>query len=50
MTKKELIQVLTDKKIKDNVEVKVLCNRSHPSAIEIAYFDKQDKIIIIETN
>jgi hypothetical protein len=50
MTKKELIKVLSENKIPENCEIKVLCNRSYPIAAEIAYYDKKDNRVIIETN
>ena len=50
MTKKELMAILSDKKIKDNIEVEVLCNRSYPNKIETVYYDKKDERVIIETN
>jgi hypothetical protein len=50
VTKKKLIEILSDKKIPNDCEIKVLCTRSMPIPVETAYYDKPDKRIIIETN
>lgn len=50
MTKKELLKVISDEKIKDTTEVRVLCTRAYPIPVEIAYYDKKDNMLIIETN
>ena len=50
MTKKELIKLLSDKKIPDTCEIKILCTRAMPITVETAYYDKPDKRFIIETN
>ena len=50
MTKKELIQELSNKKIPDDCEVTILCTSSRPISVETAYYDKPEKRFIIETN
>ena len=50
MTKKELINHLSDKKIPDDCEITILCTSSRPISVETAYYDKPDKQFIIETN
>lgn len=50
MTKKELIKELSNKKIPDDCEIAILCTSSRPISVETAYYDKPDKLFIIETN
>jgi len=50
MTKKDLIQYLSDKKIPDDCEITILCTSSRPISVETAYYDKPDKRFVIETN
>jgi hypothetical protein len=50
MTKKELLKILTDKKIKEDTEIKILCTTYRAIPVETAYFDKSENQFIIETN